>query len=1443
MLDNYSLVAMWEGNSHDSIEHFAFRNNKNDELVVVFKDTTIALMRLEIETNDEFEQDWPALKQFGCLEITKKYKIFNSSEDIQYSIFHSYTHGSETWVGVTHVGIEGVFTLCSVTDDELRKVKIKTNINEAYTTTFCSISQKALILVMATNRRRMDLLQSRIWSKIDFDKDEIDDDPTEIKVKSFGISECGKYFLNWKTDDDDDGANKIKLYKLENSQETGQLVAEKPFGQDVTIIVGQFLKRNKDVVKALKCKEGCQYPLISYLITYANVTKLEVWDPFNNTILKEMNVSTNETDLPQEVCNGYCISSDMKWVGVGYENRGIVGLFCFSNGVMIWKTKVTWSPRVLDSSSFLHFDDSSTRLLAVGRNELYVFCPPCLREDYQLEFRNVSYELTQNCAQMEVPLQSEHQMLIPKQVLKQMLISQHQWEVTNDVAVQDIANSTITSTTTVLFLICDRLRVVQGPFKEFFSSGFKEYVEHDLTSRELASQEGPNGLKDFHLGNSFIPVKEHSSQEYSAWIFLYQNENKDQDLTAVFSNQQGLVVDFINFSNGEYHSYCFTNKAFFVLKQSKDGSNVFCLCTSGVIVFDLRRKEIKHDVSYKVNLSQLLDNRNLERCQSFLGVTNDGEAILIGWDMNNENLLTLTSRMNKEEWETIFIEDLNIVPCWFSEDMKRVSFLEFNKGNQLVSSICIYCVETEKVKRIEKEQWSLQTKRSLSVLNVQNEQMCALHFAKEDGHLWITALLRRSNTSHLIITPINPYSLSDCIPSLHMQDYQKQNIVELKELAAKYGHALATMVFNSKTNFQIAVETNDKCMMNNLFNLANEYGAASCWVLKQGFGVKDSTELLKHIVQTKNEFGVLYLLDLIDEKRLSFEDSASILKGGFEELLLNFRTLLEPKIIQNSIARKLCDIDVPSNVLTIKTNTIVQIGTCECIPTQWNEHTTKEVATSHWKGLHKKELEEIESHGSGATTTAALEIFLIANVCKIGLNGIIRFLLMQEAPSHLFKTPLLKWVITYKWLKIWKNRSIWKFGTYLVFIIVYTSYSIWIAFVGNELNHHIFSLASTTFLLFISIIFAIIFLYQEWIQMRTYIDDGNHLFQKRRYWGLHKYWTSAWNVLEVISYVILIIVIPFFHIANLCGLGVKPCFYALLAIETSLIWIKVWYYAQALDKTGAFVLMIENVIKDCLAFLVLTIVILIGSSLTLFILFQFPLQINKTYEANSKHEDIKGTFEDENKEDEVRTIMEQSFGDPWKAVITLFYAMIGTFEPTVYYDSGTLSYIITIAFVLYLAAQMIVMLNMLIAIMGDTFDRVKDTEEEQLLLGRARFIDACEAQLKQAAIDKIENGIEKYLYVVSPEDANQTEEMKDWQGKVKAIEKSIAQKISESETKIMNFLREDRNEITQIRQEVKKIMQMEDNIRKIEENIKTILQKLDSMNARGEGQVLAQIEQ
>ena len=51
--------------------------------------------------------------------------------------------------------------------------------------------------------------------------------------------------------------------------------------------------------------------------------------------------------------------------------------------------------------------------------------------------------------------------------------------------------------------------------------------------------------------------------------------------------------------------------------------------------------------------------------------------------------------------------------------------------------------------------------------------------------------------------------------------------------------------------------------------------------------------------------------------------------------------------------------------------------------------------------------------------------------------------------------------------------------------------------------------------------------------------------------------------------------------------------------------------------------------------------------------------------------------------------------------------------------------------------EMVIMLNLAISIMGDTFDRVSDGKGTALLFGQAELIDACEATLSQAQLDQI----------------------------------------------------------------------------------------------------------
>ena len=62
----------------------------------------------------------------------------------------------------------------------------------------------------------------------------------------------------------------------------------------------------------------------------------------------------------------------------------------------------------------------------------------------------------------------------------------------------------------------------------------------------------------------------------------------------------------------------------------------------------------------------------------------------------------------------------------------------------------------------------------------------------------------------------------------------------------------------------------------------------------------------------------------------------------------------------------------------------------------------------------------------------------------------------------------------------------------------------------------------------------------------------------------------------------------------------------------------------------------------------------------------------------------------------------------------------------------------TLFFSFYMIVAVLLLLNLLIAIMGDTFDKTKSSEESQMLMARASFIDACEASLSRNTRSEIE---------------------------------------------------------------------------------------------------------
>eukprot|EP00210_Caulerpa_lentillifera_P007802 g7446.t1 len=1422
MLDNFSLVAEWEDYKYEVVSCFTFHNNQNNEFVVVFKDSTIALMELEIKSINVVEQAWTYQKLVGKLNIKNVFHILEGSQDSQGLHFHIDTYESETWVCAWDTFVEDIINLCSITLGGFRKMQIKSNlIDWNAPTPLCAISQKAIVLVK-TNWSDNRPLYSRIWHSINFERDVTYDQSIEIIGKGLGFSDCGCYLLNWKNMDN--GDSMLELYELRKSRKMLELISNRSIGQDVTFVRGLFLKRNSNTIKELKCLTQDCRPLVSYLVAKSNEVKLLFWDPFTNNVLKEMNVTMDKMELFHDVCIGFCISSNVKWASIGCENKGTIGLFHLSTGILTWtaRVKVVWE--YSDASNYIKVELSSTRLMVNARGTMYVFFPSCLIEDYQLEFQSLTVELTQYSRHPRVPLQSHYQMLIPKQILKKMLILQHDGDSIQVERVLDIANSMITSNVAVLFGFNDELMVVQETLETMQTRIFG----NDFNSIS-AIKEALNRLPSLRINELLINNPKAFLITKLAWIFLYNNEEKDKDLTMVFWSKCGLFGLFIDFNDGSRQDpSCFSFEEPFALTQNKKGNKVSCLFPFEVKVIDLKQKLIIHNVPYMVNLAQWLGPHHKTRNDSFLEISNDGDAISIGWDKKTGSLLALTSKMDVEECTTMFREDNNIILCYsFLENFKTIAYLEFTEEHQTVSSVCIYNVESESLKKIDKTLWNLHTRRILSSIDIQNLHEYTLHLDETNGHLWIIAIHKKDNVDHLLFMPINIYSFDGCVPCLYMQDYPSREVVELEELASKFRVPLFNMLFNGRSNFQLALDNKDDSTMIKIVALAKMYGSSPYEVLVQSFGIKVFGCLLKDLIEDRNELGIECILDVIKKDIVSFEDCSSMVEQGFKMLWICYQSLLQQKIIENAFVKQTCNFEVPIDILTKEENIPAIVGTTNFIPNEWEESSNHEDVTKHWRRWHARDLRKIEQSSHDATTiTAIVTLFKISNVCKVGLTGILRFLLMLEAPPYIFKTPLLKWVIEYKWHKIWRKYSKWDLVVYFFFVSIYTIYSIWFAFSSKDLEQDAVSKVCLTILLFIVMIFALMLTFKKYVQMKTYIVDGKILFPNVPMWGLQKFFNSPRNELDLLSYCILILIIPPLHVARLFELDVSFYLAIFIALETILLWNQVWYFAQIFRTTQPFVLMIKKVIEDCIPFLFIAFIILTGFSLTLFGLFQQVLH----------NEESKNS---EGEENETRNMIKQSFGDPWKGMVTLFYAIIGAFQPEMYYNSGSLSPFITMIFVLYLSLQVIVLLNTIIAAMGDTYDKVKATEKELLLMERAKFVDACEKLMSKRDIESLEKSIGKYLYVLLPKDEDITDDMRLWQGRVKTIEDKVGKMIRDSENKIMKRIEENKEEmrgdiieLMKMKGDVSKLKEMKEDNERMKEDINEIKQMLRSLIAR-----------
>ena len=149
--------------------------------------------------------------------------------------------------------------------------------------------------------------------------------------------------------------------------------------------------------------------------------------------------------------------------------------------------------------------------------------------------------------------------------------------------------------------------------------------------------------------------------------------------------------------------------------------------------------------------------------------------------------------------------------------------------------------------------------------------------------------------------------------------------------------------------------------------------------------------------------------------------------------------------------------------------------------------------------------------------------------------------------------------------------------------------------------------------------------------------------------------------------------------------------------ETWLLYIKLIQYMRLWDKTAFFIRLIQETIGDAMYFLLVYGVVIFSFAVALFMLNQ-----NRGYGSdNSIYDELTG-FETAD------------------AAIATYMQSLGDFS-TDSYNSGDNPHMIWLFFIVTTFLTTITILNMLIAVMGDTFARETEIKERQILRERMIF--------------------------------------------------------------------------------------------------------------------------
>ena len=286
-----------------------------------------------------------------------------------------------------------------------------------------------------------------------------------------------------------------------------------------------------------------------------------------------------------------------------------------------------------------------------------------------------------------------------------------------------------------------------------------------------------------------------------------------------------------------------------------------------------------------------------------------------------------------------------------------------------------------------------------------------------------------------------------------------------------------------------------------------EYAAA------QGIPVnlqRGKHDLLKLAIDLRSHERVVFILDRVANKCTTVEETARIMKGSFLDLLKQFSFVLQDVLKKNTFCFEHSRFMMPLRLVDKPKAEPVTTDSNHCFT--W-EAEDKHAAKAIWTGIGIGKIAD----QSDVNVTAVSIFVCIANALQVGMKGILRPLLLGNAPVEVFKSDIVKWVVEWKWQRFWRMRFLRSFMLYLLLLLCFsTSALVAGKVVRDRLSRTDLSILSATF--FVSVVLSLLKIIPECRQVLRHMNEG----PSARWY----YFRSPWNWTKLFSYIMMLLIIP-----------------------------------------------------------------------------------------------------------------------------------------------------------------------------------------------------------------------------------------------------------------------------------------------------------------------------